>query len=353
MVGRGSAGRRGQEKPPAGKHADERPRLGGPGKPAPVGTHCGGQGRQRVTELGRLDRDVGEHRGIQPRRVVDAAAAQPLHVRAADPPKPAAHGGGRAVDVTGDRAVPRPRALATRAAPTTSVASARRGWHDAGSRTWVDPHEVHRARRGRTNRIEPSSSRIRRTGAQDHGRSEPAQRGQPIMPAAKSASAWSSSSTTITARRSSHGCGALAVAREIGDRYTETSALDTLGRLHAHAGRYTAALNSGEQALAIARVIEDRHLEASALNSLGEVLAAAGQPEAALPRHRSARTVAREADDRDEQARALAGLGQALHATGHAAEAHQHWQEAFAIYTDLGVPDADMVRARMPVHSRQ
>jgi len=150
-----------------------------------------------------------------------------------------------------------------------------------------------------------------------------------------------------------HAEEALAIAREIGDRYTETSALDTLGRLHAHAGRYTAALDSGEQALAIARVIEDRHLEASALNSLGEVLAAAGQPEAALPRHRSARTVAREADDRDEQARALAGLGQALHATGHAAEAHQHWQEAFAIYTDLGVPDADMVRARMSVHSRQ
>ncbi|MDQ3275250.1 MAG: hypothetical protein M3Q39_09560 [Actinomycetota bacterium] len=49
--------------------------------------------------------------------------------------------------------------------------------------------------------------------------------------------------------------------------------------------------------------------------------------------------------DRYEQARAHDGLAHTHHATGDPDQARHHWCEALALYTDLGVPDADDVQA--------
>jgi len=99
---------------------------------------------------------------------------------------------------------PCPAALADRAAPTTSVASASLGWHHDGSNTRVARQSRHRPRRGRTAAAEPSNRRTRRVRAHDHGRNGPPHRGQPIRPATRSASARSASSTTITAEVCGH-----------------------------------------------------------------------------------------------------------------------------------------------------
>jgi hypothetical protein len=73
------------------------------------------------------------------------------------------------------------------------------GEQDAGSSTRVARHALQRTRRGRTDRVNPSSWRIRRIAAYDHGRSAPPQRGQASMLPARSASTRSCSATLITA----------------------------------------------------------------------------------------------------------------------------------------------------------
>jgi hypothetical protein len=41
---------------------------------------------------------------------------------------------------------------------------------------------------------------------------------------------------------------------------------------------------------------------------------------------------------RNQQARAHRGLGRAWYALGEPGQARQHWQEALAIFTDIGIP---------------
>jgi hypothetical protein len=49
----------------------------------------------------------------------------------------------------------------------------------------------------------------------------------------------------------------------------------------------------------------------------------------------------------DEHARAHAGLGHACHALDRPAHAHHHYRRALTLYTDLGWPQADQVRAHL------
>jgi hypothetical protein len=49
----------------------------------------------------------------------------------------------------------------------------------------------------------------------------------------------------------------------------------------------------------------------------------------------------------DGQARAHEGLGHAHRALGDRAQARRHFERALAIYTDLGMPQADTVRAQL------
>jgi transcriptional regulator with XRE-family HTH domain len=51
--------------------------------------------------------------------------------------------------------------------------------------------------------------------------------------------------------------------------------------------------------------------------------------------------------DKYEQARAHDGLGRANHAAGDSGQARRRWQHALTLYTELGVPDAGQVRARL------
>jgi hypothetical protein len=43
------------------------------------------------------------------------------------------------------------------------------------------------------------------------------------------------------------------------------------------------------------------------------------------------------------------GLAHTHHATGDPDQAHHHWRQALALYTALGVPEADDVRAHLTV----
>jgi tetratricopeptide (TPR) repeat protein len=139
---------------------------------------------------------------------------------------------------------------------------------------------------------------------------------------------------------------ALRIHRETGDRAAEAETLSYLGDLCQRTGRLRAALSRHERALAIAEDIGERSVRAMALNGLGRALAALGEPDSALERHELARAAAVEIGDRLQHARALAGVARCLEETGRARQAHPHWRRAEEIYTELGVPDADEIRAR-------
>jgi len=111
--------------------------------------------------------------------------------------------------------------------------------------------------------------------------------------------------------------------------------------------RTEAAAGHLRTALTLCGELEDHDGEAVALNRLGEVHLADGRPGDARDQLTAALGLATENGNRLEQARARDGLGHAYHALGDTAEASRHWQEALAIYTDLDIPQADQVRARL------
>jgi tetratricopeptide (TPR) repeat protein/DNA-binding SARP family transcriptional activator len=140
---------------------------------------------------------------------------------------------------------------------------------------------------------------------------------------------------------------ALTLFRETGNRIAEGYALANLGVVNLRQGRYEQAADDLRQALTIFRKTGNRDGEAEALNRMGETLHATGQSEQARAQHAAALALAVETGDRYQQARAHTGLAHTRHAAGEHGLARQHWQHALTLYTDLGVPDADDVRAHL------
>jgi tetratricopeptide (TPR) repeat protein len=140
---------------------------------------------------------------------------------------------------------------------------------------------------------------------------------------------------------------ALEMFRETGGRIGEIAALNHLGRLELRQDRLTGAADYHRQALALSRQARDRIGEAEALGGLGAVLLAGGQPDQARTQYLSALELAIQADGKYEQAQAHDGLGQAGDAAGDPGRACYHWRQALALYTGIGSPEADAVRAQL------
>jgi tetratricopeptide (TPR) repeat protein len=140
---------------------------------------------------------------------------------------------------------------------------------------------------------------------------------------------------------------ALTLFRETGNRVGVGYALANLGVVNLQQGRYEQAADDLRQALTVFRETGNRDGEAEALNRMGETLHATGQSEQARAQHAAALVLAVETGDRYQQARAHTGLAHTRHAAGEHGMARQHWQHALTLYTDLGVPDADDVRAHL------
>jgi tetratricopeptide (TPR) repeat protein len=139
----------------------------------------------------------------------------------------------------------------------------------------------------------------------------------------------------------------LRLARSMNDRMAECDALSALGLVCLRTGRHTDALDHLRAALVLARRSGYRSREIGALNGLGEAVQATGCPDDAHQHHSTALRLARELDNRDQQARALAGIGDACQATGRPDLARDSWRQALTLYTDLGVPEAADLRARL------
>jgi tetratricopeptide (TPR) repeat protein len=140
---------------------------------------------------------------------------------------------------------------------------------------------------------------------------------------------------------------ALALYRENGDRMGEAYTLTDLGNVEIQMGRYQQATDLLQNSLAFYRETGDPTGEARALNGLGEILVATSQPEHARARYNAALGLTARTGIQDEQARAHDGLARTYLLTADPGSARRHWQEALTIYTSLGAPEADQVRARL------
>jgi tetratricopeptide (TPR) repeat protein len=137
-------------------------------------------------------------------------------------------------------------------------------------------------------------------------------------------------------RATDHFQQALALFREIGSRSGEARALTGLGDAALRKGRYQQAAGYQRQSLAVCTEIGYRSGEVTALNGLGELFLATGRPSDARAQHAAALTVATQS-----------GLAHAYHAAGDPGQARRHWNEAHILYTSLGAPEIDQVRARL------
>jgi tetratricopeptide (TPR) repeat protein/transcriptional regulator with XRE-family HTH domain len=140
---------------------------------------------------------------------------------------------------------------------------------------------------------------------------------------------------------------ALPLFRETANRTGEAHVLANLGIVDLRQGRHDQATSFLRQALVLFRETGDRAGEAEVLNGLGEVLLATGQPGGARAQHAAALAMTNQTGDKYEQARAHAGLARSHDAVREPAQADDHWRQALALYTSLGAPESDQIRARL------
>jgi len=149
-----------------------------------------------------------------------------------------------------------------------------------------------------------------------------------------------------------HNQLALNAAREAGDIVSEGSALMTIGGIHSRLGNHPMALEHLRKSLNLISEAGERALEAAVLNELGESVYVAEDPVLAISHHQAALAIA---DDRRvayEQGRAHNGLARSHQALGRLTEACYHSESALAVFTDIGVPEAEQTRDQLSVIRR-
>ncbi|MEU4541173.1 tetratricopeptide repeat protein, partial [Streptosporangium sp. NPDC023825] len=135
---------------------------------------------------------------------------------------------------------------------------------------------------------------------------------------------------------------ALALHRKVGNPAGEAVILNHLGVVLRHQGEFDQARVRHEQAAALYRRLGNAAGEAAALNGLAE---AAGDPARAAEEHAAALALADVTRNRPERARAHDGLARAHLALGRSGQAGEHGRLALSLYRELGVPEAEEVRA--------
>jgi DNA-binding SARP family transcriptional activator/Tfp pilus assembly protein PilF len=140
---------------------------------------------------------------------------------------------------------------------------------------------------------------------------------------------------------------ALAMLRECGYRHGEAHVLADLGVTALRQGESGPAAHHLRRALELFLELGERAGEAEARNGLGEMFFADGQTGPAREEHAAALGIATEIGNRFQVARAHHGLARTRAAAGDRAGTEQHLREAFRLYSDLGVPEADDVKAAL------
>lgn len=140
---------------------------------------------------------------------------------------------------------------------------------------------------------------------------------------------------------------ALSGYRALGSLAGQSYALKFLAEVHRSKGEHELAIPRFEEALRTAREAGDTYQVAVNLNQLGFARSLAGDPNGAREAHHEALALAVEHGFRVDEARALDGLGRVAHATGAVVSAKRHWRQALERYEEIGMPEAERVRAAL------
>jgi tetratricopeptide (TPR) repeat protein len=140
---------------------------------------------------------------------------------------------------------------------------------------------------------------------------------------------------------------ALDLYTSVGDRGRQAMSLNNIGWCHLQLGDYQRALVWCRDAVALHGELGDSHSEAAAWDSCGFAHDRLGQPAEATACYQQALMLFRKFGDRRYQAEVLTHLGDSRHGDGKPQLAVEAWQQALAILDELGVPDADELRAKL------
>lgn len=120
------------------------------------------------------------------------------------------------------------------------------------------------------------------------------------------------------------------IARRLGDRPLETSALNALGLGYRRLADYATALSLAERALEIARRIPDPRLQAESLRNIGAVQQALGDYDKAASRYEASLALAGSIGDPSEEAKSLNNLGGLYRLRGDYPRALDYYERSLA-----------------------
>jgi tetratricopeptide (TPR) repeat protein len=129
---------------------------------------------------------------------------------------------------------------------------------------------------------------------------------------------------------------ALAIVREIGDRWSEGIWLGCLGDDYRALGQVEKAIKLFEEALTLAREIGNRREEGIQLGRLGRTYRYLGQIERAIDFYEQGLAIAREIGNRREESGQLGFLGSAYRDLGQVERATDYFEQALAISLEVG-----------------
>jgi tetratricopeptide (TPR) repeat protein len=138
---------------------------------------------------------------------------------------------------------------------------------------------------------------------------------------------------------------AMEVARELGDVQVQGIAHSGLGAVHAELKQCDQAVMHFEDALTCYRSSGEKIGIGFVLHFLAGVHQQAGRAEDAVNTYREAVAHRQAIGHRQGEAMSLRRLGASLKDVGDTATANKCWEQALAIFEELGSPDADEVRA--------
>jgi tetratricopeptide (TPR) repeat protein len=135
------------------------------------------------------------------------------------------------------------------------------------------------------------------------------------------------------------------LAVELGDRACEAYALNNLGNVYRIKGRLAEAAACQQQARRVADLVVDPNLRVQLYLDRGETARATGDENGALNAYRAALDLSAGMGERSQRARATHRIAMVLHETGR--HNPTHWRDALSEYAELGLPEADEVRAEL------
>lgn len=137
---------------------------------------------------------------------------------------------------------------------------------------------------------------------------------------------------------------ALDLHQVVGDHH-DLGAINTeLGELHSRAGRHAEAYRYLEEALRCYGSA-GKTGKGATFNALGHALHRAGEPEQAKRRYQQAVVHRQEIGHRQGEAESLRALGTVLTELGDQANANESFRRSLTIFDELGLPEADDLRA--------